>query len=580
MNILESINSAVEKQLNESVQLGADIPYMMRHNGEVLEISFSRDRLRDHPYVVDRVRRNSAQFLSDTLHDKLPCLKWFYKNTQSDALREDIQAFYQCLIKSNFEGLQGTELEDQISKEFDLPAQHEASGLTYSLEDAKTELDIIEQSTNQEFLRFRLQRSSQGCEMFCRISSKDFNWYDNLCKFIFDHYNQLSTITVSNDVFTGVENQPKTHKGQPIVYLPVKDFVSFSGRPILEKLNVLQGIFDSAFEASCKHYALREGKLPSDSRRFTNPRLVLRDLQFMQTYCQKQLKESLHLFFDNKLTEGVLNVKPDTPYMLRLNGDAIQVKYPDTSIADHPYILDLLTDEVDIKAVQKSASPMKLRCFEWFYNNTSSQKLRDAIQNYFKCILNNSEELDLSSTQKDEIIKRFNLESAIENRDPFMSGSLDYCLKQLPIINFDTNQEFLRFRAQKDSGNKCMLMFRISSKGVDWYDAICKFIMDNYVQIGHIIISYDQQAGRGANTLTYKNQSLSFVEVEDFLTLKGTPVLEQLHKVMGDLTGVDLNESLQIREGVLLHDSCAYCNPNSINRLVEKLTQLTEDYQK
>ena len=580
MNILESINSAVEKQLNESVQLGADIPYMMRHNGEVLEISFSKDGLRDHPYVVDRVRRTSAQFLSDTLHDKLPCLKWFYKNTQSDALKEDIQAFYQCLIKSNFEDLQGTELEDQISKEFDLPTQHEASGLTYSLEDARTELDIIEQSTNQEFLRFRLQRSSQGFEMFCRISSKDFNWYDNLCKFIFDHYNQLSTITVSNDVFTGVENQPKTYKGQPIVYLPVREFVSFGGRPILEKLNVIQGIFDGEFETSCKHYALREGKLPSDSRRFTNPRLVLRDLQFMQTYCQKQLKESLHLFSDHKLVEGILNVKPDTPYMLRLNGDAIQVKYPETSIADHPYILDLLTDDVDIKTIQKSASLMKVRCFEWFYNNTSSQKLREAIQNYFKCILNNSEELNLSPTQKEEIIKRFNIESAMENRDPFMNGSLDYCLKQLPIINFDANQEFLRFRAQKDFGSKCMLMFRISSKGVDWYNAICKFIMDNYVQIGHIIISYDQQAGRGANTLTYRNQSLSFMEVEDFLTLKGTPVLEQLHKVMGDLTGVNLNESLQIREGMLLHDSCAYCNPNSINRLVEKLTQLTEEYQK
>lgn len=81
MNILESINSTIEKQLSESLQLSAGIPYMMRHDGEVLGISFSKDGLRDHPYVVDRVRRNSAQFLSDTLRDRLPCLKWFYKNT-------------------------------------------------------------------------------------------------------------------------------------------------------------------------------------------------------------------------------------------------------------------------------------------------------------------------------------------------------------------------------------------------------------------------------------------------------------------------------------------------------------------
>ena len=75
-----------------------------------------------------------------------------------------------------------------------------------------------------------------------------------------------------------MENQPKTYKGQPIVYLPVKEFVSFSGRPILEKLNIIQGIFDDKFESNCGHYALRKGMLPSDSRRFTNPRLVLKDL--------------------------------------------------------------------------------------------------------------------------------------------------------------------------------------------------------------------------------------------------------------------------------------------------------------
>ena len=302
-SVFESMNKAIEQQLKESVGLAVDTPYMMRHDGQVLEISFSKDGLRDHPYVVDRVRRNSRQFLSDTLHDKLPCLEWFYKNTQSDALKEDIQAFYQCLIKSNFENIQGTDLEKQISEEFDLPAKHEATGLIYSLKDAEMELELIEQSTNQEFLRFRLQKSFQGYDIFCRISSRDFNWYDNICKFIFDHYNQLNTITVSNDVFTGVENQPKTYKGQPIVYLPIKEFISFSGRPILEKLNIIQRIFDDSFEANCKHYALREGKLTSDSRRFTNPRLVLKDLHCMQDYCQEQLVKSEHLFSTGILTE-------------------------------------------------------------------------------------------------------------------------------------------------------------------------------------------------------------------------------------------------------------------------------------
>lgn len=42
--------------------------------------------------------------------------------------------------------------------------------------------------------------------MFCRISSKDFNWYDNLCTFIFDHPRQISTITITTDSLAGMEN--------------------------------------------------------------------------------------------------------------------------------------------------------------------------------------------------------------------------------------------------------------------------------------------------------------------------------------------------------------------------------------
>lgn len=292
MNLIESLNRGFEKMLKESIPLRDNTPYMMRHNGEVLEIHYVEPGPVDHPYVVDRVRRKESDFLKDSLYDRRKCWKWFYDNTESEKLRKDIQIFYQCLINSDFENLsKNNQLKELITAYFDLPFTLTAPTVTFTMKDALTRLAIIEESTNQEFLRFRIQKGFSGYDIFCRISSKDFNWYNNLCKFIFDHYSQLNTITVTNDMFTGVENETKTYKGQSIVCLPVREFVSFSGNPVLEDLNFVQNIFDPEFETRCKHYQLREGKLISDSLISMNPRLVVKNIQEMNMYLKERLEE-------------------------------------------------------------------------------------------------------------------------------------------------------------------------------------------------------------------------------------------------------------------------------------------------
>lgn len=246
--------------------------------------------------------------------------------------------------------------------------------------------------------------------------------------------------------------------------MPINDFLTLSGRPLVEEFNSLQRLFNTELESRYQFCGFRKGKLLADLGEFSNSRVV-KDLPLILNECL--------------LKESAIGIKSDTPYMLRLNGEAVQIKYPDTQIVDHPYILEYETNKVSKDDILESLKPYKLRCWEWFFNNTKSDNLKEAIQNYFKCIVTNSSGLNLSVKVVDDITERFDLDLSSPNKDPFMNGSLQYCLDQLPIINFDTNQEFLRFRAQTEGYGKNMLMFRISSKGVDWYDAICKFLMDN-----------------------------------------------------------------------------------------------------
>lgn len=558
-NIIELMNKSMEDKLNESLTLKNNVPYMMRNDGEVFEVIYSISGPIDHPYVVDRVRRGESDFIIDSLYDREKCFKWFFDHTNSRALRKYIQNYYLALIEVNFEDIiNKNPILQQLTKDFNLTSNIDPiPTIDLDLEGAKLALTIIEDSTNQEFLKFRFQSEFNGLNMFCRISSKDFNWYDNLCNFLFNHSRQISTITITTDSLAGMENRIKSYKGQDFIMMSINDFLTLNGRPLVEGFNKIQEIFNENLRKRYNFCEFDKGKLLADLGEFSNSRII-KDIPLI-------------------LNESIINVKSDTPYMLRLNGEAIQIDYPDTQIVDHPYILEYETNKVSKDDILESLKPYKLRCWEWFFNSTKSYGLKEAIQNYFKCIIANSNELNLDVKAIDDITERFNLNPSSSNKDPFMNGSLQYCLDQLPIINFDTNQEFLRFRAQTEGYGKNMLMFRISSKGVDWYDAICKFLIDNYVQIGHIIISYDQQAGRGAETLKYRGQSLSFVTVEEFLNLKGTPIIESFYTLTKALKNNNVYTTLKLNEGLLLHDSCKYCNPHSIQRLIERINSLGDE---
>lgn len=293
---IQMINESIDKALLErALPPKSGTPYMMRNDGEVFEVSYSERGPVDHPYIVDRARRQERDFIPDSLTEMRKCFKWFFDHTGSRALKKYIQNYYLALIESNFNGVATNQpLRQTTESEFDLTHTQSIPTIEMSLEGAQLALPIIEESANQEFLRFRFQAESQGLNMYCRVSSVDFNWYDNLCIFLFGCYRQLSTITITTDALAGMENKIKRYKGQPFIQMPINEFLTLSGHPMVEQLNQCQNILREDLGQHFKFCGLRKGNLLADLGEFSNSRVVKDLIPLLHSSAATCLMESAH----------------------------------------------------------------------------------------------------------------------------------------------------------------------------------------------------------------------------------------------------------------------------------------------
>lgn len=147
--VYDIMNEAMEQQLNESANIKSNTPYMLRNDGAVFEVRYSTSGPVDHPYVVDRVRRAVNDFIPDSIQDREKCFKWFFDHTGSRALKKYIQNYYLALIESDFEGIQGSPILQQLRQDFNLDSKIDPiPTIDLDLKGAELALAIIEESTN------------------------------------------------------------------------------------------------------------------------------------------------------------------------------------------------------------------------------------------------------------------------------------------------------------------------------------------------------------------------------------------------------------------------------------------------
>lgn len=193
--------------------------YMIRRDGKVFNVDF-------HPYGTEGI---------EYMLDYLP---WLFECTANESTRRDIAALVRAIMEHT-----GSSINDLFDG-FDVPSQFLTYVSTYKETTDKTNkelMDAVEYDLNQEFCRTRLggrynSDDVAAGEIVFRISSTNFNWFNIIWDFVYKNKRIIKLVTIVKDYeSTGVDTPYRD--GREIFFrMPVEDFITLSGNPIIESL--------------------------------------------------------------------------------------------------------------------------------------------------------------------------------------------------------------------------------------------------------------------------------------------------------------------------------------------------------
>lgn len=248
-------------KLFENIKLAT--PYMIRNDGKLIECSPM------HPYIK-YFHESIGECINKLSTKRLSSLYWFYENTNKEKTKETIEIVLKYFLKHN--------LIENI--QINIPENTYLS----STEEIEDFINILNADTNQEFLRMRtssLLFGGNSRDVYFRISSIDFNWFNIIWELVYKYRNQISNITICKDSNT-FGNSFNTYKvgNVHIDHYPTEEFLTLNGNPIMEEYtNKIEAIKDA-----CKK--MRIGKSVSESYDYLHPR-------YAHSIFQKQVKENL-----------------------------------------------------------------------------------------------------------------------------------------------------------------------------------------------------------------------------------------------------------------------------------------------
>lgn len=182
----------------------------------------------------------------ESIEETLAAAEWLYSATGNSGTRRliiDFIASWAASLDS------GEPIVDTIYAEVDdRPYKFLSTGfiddIAYELDAANCYQDVEElnqlivNELNQEFLRARyggMYNSTRGNrDMIFRVSSADFNWFNIIFNFVYEHKNMIDTVTVVKDEESTGYDTVYSHKGVMMDKLPVEEFIMLSGRPVIE----------------------------------------------------------------------------------------------------------------------------------------------------------------------------------------------------------------------------------------------------------------------------------------------------------------------------------------------------------
>lgn len=278
----------IENELNE--ELHKATPYMLRNDGKCFECKGW------HPYISNIY--DDENDLDSLINERLWELKWYYDNS----LVSDVKKYIEILVKSCCEKDMNFKKDKQeLFNTFNIKED------TYTCRDDNelySILNNINNLTNQEFCKVRTSNVKIGGDsndIYFRISSIGFNWFNIIWKFVMDNVKDISSVTISRDTRVRDFTQGECYKvnGVEINHLPTDEFLTLRGNPIIEAFNSKLNVINEALPK------LASGKSLSDAYPNLHPKDV-------NGFYKKQISEELAWDIENILqpiNKNILNEK-------------------------------------------------------------------------------------------------------------------------------------------------------------------------------------------------------------------------------------------------------------------------------
>lgn len=244
-------------------------PYMLRYDGKVFTCG------EYHPYIKPILDSNIKLVIRNLFERHKDKLKWFYDHTLDADTRLNIITVINSVI-SNCEQYK-LNLEDITNYRKIFDTEETSSVNTFDLEAL---VDLLNQKTNQEFCRFRTSdrysEDSSSKDIYFRISSHGFNWFDLIWKFVFDNKNWIETVTIEGDAQAGKSNKVYKHNNIVINKLPIEEFIQIEGNPLIEKIDMQHGYkLEEAYRKSNPYFWVTANEVDYDN--FVDKNFVLKD---------------------------------------------------------------------------------------------------------------------------------------------------------------------------------------------------------------------------------------------------------------------------------------------------------------
>ena len=199
--------------------------YMLRNDGLI----FKNELM--HPYIIYNKEDTTLNSLKRLLTKDRWMIVWFYIHSRYDDTKKLIEELIKSLVKSEVEYIEKDWAEEHFS--FNEKTNYSTKEVDY------LELfEDINNRTNQEFLRIRtsnLKFGGDSGDLYCRVSSNNFNWYNLLSELIIKNKNFIETITITNDPqSTGGKLKTYIIGNKKIDHMNADDFLFIKGNPVVE----------------------------------------------------------------------------------------------------------------------------------------------------------------------------------------------------------------------------------------------------------------------------------------------------------------------------------------------------------